>query len=270
MIAGYPVGARIISGEFESGRITKKQAEFYISVCFGAGPSFIFGCISNQLFGNSISGLIILASTVSVNFAVLIILLFLFRKEKKTSVKEENSFNAEVFVNSVISGGRSIFNICAMIVFFSVCICILRSSGVISLISGILSRFTGIDGNICIKMLESILEVTNISTLEKNNYTMLPFICSAVSFGGICVILQIKTVISHKLSMLPFIAVRTACAVSSGILCRIFMPFMLNSQTVSVSEIEYHTYSEASPVPSYMLAFMLVILLWSFRSRKTI
>ncbi len=269
MFAGYPVGAGMISEEFERKNITKKQAELYISVCFGAGTSFIFGCVSDILFNGSSAGIIIFISTVSVNLLVLAVILIAEKKEKRTVSKQNIYFNSEMLVNSVISGGRNIFKICMMIMFFSVFTCILSGSGITEFISEIISRISGTDFITVKNMTESLLEVTNLGTLERNNYTLLPFVCSAVSFGGVCVILQIKTVINKSLSIAPFILIRIACAVLSGMVCRIIMPFMLRNQTVSVSDIDYRIYSSPTPIPSCMLIIMILILLWNFSGRRS-
>ena len=269
MFAGYPVGAGMISEEFERKNITKKQAELYISVCFGAGTSFIFGCVSDILFNGSSAGIIIFISTVSVNLLVLAVILIAEKKEKRTVSKQNISFNSEMLVNSVISGGRNIFKICMMIMFFSVFTCILSGTGITEFISEIISRISGTDFRTVKNMTESLLEVTNLGTLERNNYTLLPFVCSAVSFGGVCVILQIKTVINKSLSIAPFIFIRIACAVLSGMVCHIIMPFMLRNQTVSVSDIDYRIYSSPTPIPSCMLIIMILILLWNFSGRRS-
>lgn len=268
MIAGYPVGAKMLSSEFEKGSISKKQAELYMSVCFGAGPAFIFGCISGILFPESNAGIIIFLSSVSANIITALIIIIFSKEKKNKSLRKGFIINAEILVNSVLSGGKNILNICLMIISFSVFLCIMKYSGVIVFLSGVLSYITDIDISVCEGMIESILEVTNLSGLEKNNYTLLPFISSAVSFGGICVILQIRTVIKKSLSMKPFIFTRLACAVLSGIICRIIMPFMLQNQTLSTSDIDYRIYSEMSPVPSYMLLVMIIMLLWNFRNKK--
>lgn len=272
MLAGYPIGAGMISEEFERNNITKKQAELYISVCFGAGSSFIFGCVSDILFSGSSAGIIILVSTISVNFSALLLIMFTERKNRKKKQKCSNNikFNSEMLVNSVTSGGKNIFKVCVMIMFFSVFSCILKGSGISTFISEIFSKIFRIDSVTASAMTESILEVTNLGTLERNNYTLLPFVCSAVSFGGICVMLQIKTVINRNLSMIPFILIRTVCAISSGLVCRMIMPFMLKGETISVSDIEYKIYSTSTPVPSYMLIVMILILLCSINRRGRI
>lgn len=269
MFAGYPVGAKMLSEEFKSGNITKKQAELYMSVCFGAGPAFIFGCISDILYSGGNAGIIILLSSISVNIIAFIIIMLVLRKDKAESSKPDIYFSSEIFVDSVISGGKNIFSICIMIIFFSVISCILKGTGVIYYLSEIISGITGIDSGECENIIESILEVTNLGKLEKNNYTFLPFVCTAISFGGICVILQIRAVISNSLSMIPFIFIRTVCAVLSGILCRILMTFMLESEVISVSEADIRVYSAESPVPSYMLVIMILLLLSGFRSRSS-
>lgn len=260
MIAGYPVGARMISEEFEKGSITKKQAEYYIAVCFGAGPSFIFGCVADMLFSGSNAGIIILVSTVSVNIAMGIILSFFLKNKTNNKCSLNVNFTSEILTESAISGGKNMFGICVMILFFSIFTCIMEQTGIIYNISNMISELTGIEISNCSGMIKSILEVTNLGMLEKGNYSLLPFVCFAVSFGGVCVILQIKTVLNKELNLNKFIVIRLVCAVISGIVCYKILPFMLKNQTISVST-EYHIYSSESPIPSYMLIIMIVILM---------
>lgn len=48
-LGGYPTGAQCISQARNSGKLTKSQAERILAVCNNAGPSFLFGMVS-QMF----------------------------------------------------------------------------------------------------------------------------------------------------------------------------------------------------------------------------
>lgn len=51
-LGGYPTGAQCVSQARSSGKLTKAQAERMIAVCSNAGPSFLFGMVS-QMFTES-------------------------------------------------------------------------------------------------------------------------------------------------------------------------------------------------------------------------
>ena len=47
-LGGYPTGAQCVSQARSSGKLTKAQAERMIAVCSNAGPSFLFGMVSQM------------------------------------------------------------------------------------------------------------------------------------------------------------------------------------------------------------------------------
>ena len=81
MFAGYPVGAKMICTEVQCGRLDKNRAALLCGLCYGAGPAFIFGCISGRLYSSPTAGAVILVSNTAAN---LILALLLMPKLKRS------------------------------------------------------------------------------------------------------------------------------------------------------------------------------------------
>ena len=52
-LGGYPVGAQAVSSAYNSGSLTKSQAERMLAFCNNAGPAFLFGVVS-QFFPSAV------------------------------------------------------------------------------------------------------------------------------------------------------------------------------------------------------------------------
>lgn len=261
MFAGYPVGAKMLCSEYECGNISKKSAEVFSGICYGAGPAFIFGCISSQIYGSSAAGRLILISAVAANLLLAFIFSFGMRKESSGNRGSSKlNISAKVLTDSILGGGRSIADICIMITAFSVLTAFLRETGAIGLAGGLISQFTDISPENAEGLILAFLDVTAVGGLEKNNYELLPAICGLTSFGGICVIMQIGALTSGRINIKPLVITRAAAALLSAAVCRIFMPYMLSGETVSAAGIHFAAHREPSPVPSILLILMTVFL----------
>ena len=104
------------------------------------------------------------------------------------------------------------------------------------------------------------MDVTAAGELPHGNYTLLPVLSAAVSFGGVCVLFQIASIFSGKLSMLPLILTRTAASALSFGICRLIMPYMLRNETVTAA-VTASVHKAPSPVPSVMLILMTFAVL---------
>ncbi|MBR6386403.1 MAG: hypothetical protein IKS03_09845 [Ruminococcus sp.] len=252
--AGYPVGIKILCDEYQKGSISKKQAEFMSGLCYGAGSAFINGCIAGKLYGQGNTGNIILISTVSANIILSIPIIFFIKKAKVKNNSEINiSFN--LLNNCITESGKSMAVICMSIVSFSVITAFLKSTGIISVTGDFISEIIGRDRNICESMIYTLIDITNAENLPKGEYLLLPFLCFVTSFGGLCVIFQLKALTNGKISLLPVICLRLLSGVLSGIICRLIMPFMICGEAVYVS-VNMGIHKAESPVPSVMLILM--------------
>ena len=268
MTAGYPTGAKMICSEYQNGHIEKNSAELLMGVCFGAGPAFIFGCISGQLYGNAAVGQTILISTILAN--ILLALLISPKLKKcsfKTSKKQSFHFSADMLTDCVMSAGRSMSGICLMVIIFAVVTSMLRTYGVLNVFSELLSSLTGLPYETSNAICCSFMDVSAISQLPSGNYALLPEICALVSFGGVCVMMQAAAITKGALSLRPLIALRSAAAVLSYFICRYIMKFTLADVTVPVSA-GFSLHKAASPVPSVMILLMTFLLICECDGRK--
>ena len=267
MFAGYPVGTKMLCEMSDNGIIDKKSAEIFSGLCYGAGPAFIFGCISGQLYGTHTAGKIILISNISANFLTAFVFSFFTVKSDFPGKKGEIRVSG-LLGECIADGGRSMLNICLAVTAFSVIISFLKYLGVITFLGSIISLF-GADIEVSESIVSALLDVTAAGTFPKNDFSLLPVLSSLVSFGGVCVIFQIKSIVSGRISLKPLIFTRIA--VSSGIICKIIAPVMLKSEIINTS-VQYTArgYRSCSSIPSAMLVIMTLMLLSEYKKQKSL
>lgn len=258
MLAGYPVGAKILSAQYTDGSISRKNAELLSGIFFGAGGAFIFSC-------TSYGGGLILASNLMANVVLFLAMIFYFRKnsiEKNSRKKIE--FSAEMLINSVNSAGRSMAEICFAVLAFAVITAVLRDFGILSFLAEILSQISGFSAETAEKIICSAIDVTAINDLTKENANLIPVASGLVSFGGFCVFLQISAIFKGKLSIFPLIFFRSIAGILSGIICKVLLYFFADNKTITVSLINTHLHKSSSPVPSILLIIMTAVLFWEY------
>lgn len=253
LIAGYPVGAKMIVTLYRENRISKKAAEIMAGLCFGSGTAFIFGCAASS----AAVGRLLLLSTVTADILIVLIMSPWLRKNCGVGeIPHKADFSADLLTECTISAGRSIAEICFCVVIFSVISQMLTDSGVL--------RFFG-----SIDFVRAFLDVTALSGTSLS----LPYAAGLLSFGGICVFLQITAIFKGELSALPLAVIRAAAALLSGILCRLFFPIFIENSTVDVFSSDWELHREVSPIPSIMLILMTAMLIaeqkmpWKIKKR---
>lgn len=265
-VSGYPIGAKLLVQLKKEHLINAKTAEVVSCFCYGGGPAFFAGTIGLAVYNNSKVGILIFISVVSANFIMSIIMCRLFKPECK-SKNEKVLLTADNVVDAVISAGKSLFVICSTIIFFAVVMAMLDSKGVFEYLQQI-----GFDKNIC-TVLKSFLEVSYISDITSDSINLLPLIAGVCSFGGVCVLMQIKAVVGKEYSLKLFIISRLFGAVLSALICRLiliwFTPDVVsasaNNVTISIVPDNF--------IPSICLISMIFIIALRekskmFRKRK--
>lgn len=258
MFAGYPVGTRMLV----SGESGKRRAELLSGVCFGAGPAFICGCISGELYGSETAGRIIIVSTICSNLLLAFVLSFMLRDSlPENNVRPPVHLTGIMLSDAVRNGGKSLGMICLAVMVFSVPAAALECTDVASAVGSLISEISGIPSEDAEVLCCSVLDITALGDVSHGNYRLLPWICALVSFGGICVMFQISAVTSGKISLVPLVITRLAAAVLSFFLCRIFMPFMLRDEVIRTSATEIRSFRSDSPIPSLLLIVMTVMVI---------
>lgn len=261
-VAGYPIGAKLISELYNRSEINKTDAERLLCVCYSSGPAFVIGTVGYSMFSETISVKAGLALFLS-NFAANLLLLALMNIRKpvseKNSKKTKLDFSADIIVNSVISGGKSMLIICAVIIFFASLTAVLSVTGIVGKTSLAVSALFGISEPLSETLLCAFMEISCITGLD--NAALYPAAAAMLSFGGLCVLLQIKAIVGSRFSLKSFLLARPVCAGFSYIFAKLFF-FMFDINITSAASVNVCTNNTSySPILSVFLLIMTILLL---------
>lgn len=270
MLAGYPVGMKMLWEEYSCGRLTKGRAELLAGLCFGAGPAFIFGCISQRLYGSRNAGMAVLTSNAAANILLALFMAVPLRRSAAEKPKRRPlRLSADMLTGCVLQSGRAMGSICIMITAFSVFSAFLGRMGAVSAAGALIGRLPDLDSGSGRVLAASLLDVTCLGELPRNDWLLLPYISAVTASGGASVFFQLAALSSGKLSMKPFIIMRTAAAVLSFIICRLILPFFLETAAETAASVNVSGARGASPVPSVMLILMTVLLMREFGTENS-
>lgn len=252
-VAGYPVGAKLIIGLYDKGSIDKKTAQIMQCFCFGAGPAFISSAVGLALFGSVRIGTIVFISCALSNLMIAAVMCRIY----KLGVKAQDNrvtFSSQILTDSVLSAARSLFGICALIIFFSTVTSVVDHYGAVELIASHL-KIPAAE-----QIIRSLLEISNITGISNAPYAYIPIIAAICSLGGICVILQLFAMVGGRYGLKSFLLTRLIAAALSFIncfwLCRLMLPESLTAfasdQQVFVKVNNF--------VPSVCLILMIFLL----------
>ncbi len=262
MISGYPAGIKMIGDTYQNGELTFSQARRMSCFCFSSGPAFISGTVTAVLYPDTNTCVIIFLSILSGNIISALISAFTSKEKLNCNSRMIFSLKTNTVISSIRSASGAMMQMCIMVVAFNGFCSILKYTGVIQAISILLSSCFSINTNIAENIVMSSLEISNIINFPTMNPYLLPVISFLLSFGGICVLMQVMALSSDFFSISSFIKYRLISSFVSGIACRLLMHFSDISDSCStglktVSENKY------SPVPSLFLIIMVIILLSS-------
>ncbi len=250
---GYPIGIKNLAELYDNNEISKKEAERMLSFCYMPSPAFVMGISSPILYSSKKAGIIIYISISISTILFAIISGFLKKAESNMKKSDKIKISSETLISAVESSSVSLFKICIMIIF----------SSVIIVFTEILLSNISINTNISI-IINSFIEITTMTELERDIFKLLPIITALFSFGGISVIMQIKTIAGNRFSFKYFFIARIIIAFLSIIISRIAVKFI--SITVATEAI-YTGLRETSILPSVILIIMIIYLLWD---KKTV
>lgn len=211
-LGGYPVGASLLSELVRKGALPEKNAARMLCCCFGSGPSFIVGIVGVRVFGSAAAGLVLFGAC----FVSSLIMALIVRAGGAIELKSAPvrcDLSAGTFISSVMSGAKVMFTVCTMITGFSVISAILGTVGVNALFERLLGLLGAEENSTAI--FSTILEVTRIKTISPTSCAM-PICAALLSFGGVCVIMQI-TALSGKIPLKRFILSRVPAAAISAL-----------------------------------------------------
>ena len=198
IISGYPLGAVTACQLYESGYLSKYEAERLLSFCNNSGPLFILGAVGVCMYSDTKTGLLLYISHLI--SALTVGVLFRFYKSRKhtapqsvMTVKEKDF--SRIYSSVMQSSLNSIITVCGSIVF-------------VGMATGLLLSYVPIRP-VTHAVLFGILEMTGgvkeVSSLQLDITQRLMLSAFLVGFAGLCVHLQVMSTVSrYNLSLLPY------------------------------------------------------------------
>lgn len=214
-IGGYPVGARLLTGLVKSGRLDRRDASRLMCCCYGSGPSFVIGTAGLQVFGSAAAGGVIFAACFSASLLTAIVVCRAGKPIQLSGSETCADLSADCFIASIDSGARVMYTVCTMSVAFAAVTAVLNVFGVTGLAGWLLGGL-GLGDN-SERLLPALLEVTRVRELVPGGISA-SLCAAALSFGGVCVLLQVTALTGGQFSLRPLLISRVPAALVSGLL----------------------------------------------------
>lgn len=253
-LAGYPIGIKLLADLKNQGVIDEKTAKCMSAFCYCGGPAFYGGAVGLAVFSDKNIGIMIFLSILIAN-SILAIFICHIVKPKFSGENVRFVFSSQILVNSVLSAGRTMFTVCAMIIFSSAIISTMEAAGLFKIIE----KITGNDENITI-LIKSLFEISYIAQLKNSPFNLLPFVTACCSFGGICVILQIVALNHGSFSLKYFFIARPILAILSGSICKLLCEYFVPQAVYADSCDGKLLVNFNNFIPSICLILMILLL----------
>ena len=254
-LGGYPTGAQTAAELCRTGQITREEGERLLAFCSNAGPGFVFGMLG-ALFGVPLAGLLFCTHILS---ALLTGVLLRGKKGKHTAApfSAPPSMNFPAAVRGSISAMAAV---CANVVLFQIV------ADAFSLLG------KGYLPDVLLLLLNGMLELTG-GCAALAPYAGSPLgLCMAgffLSFGGLCVWFQTKSVIAPAgLTGMYYLKGKLLQGTLTALMlyfAGLAFPGLLAVETAAVPGNHQGLLAATAWVAG---AFFLFFLLWALLSRK--
>lgn len=270
-VSGYPQGAITACNLYDSGYLSKSEAERLLAFCNNSGPLFILGAVGIATYSSRQVGIALYISHLIASILVGIIFRF-YKKGSHTApdyaINQPDLCFTEAFAKVLNESVSSILTVCGAVVFFGV-------------FSGIVTCF--LPTNDMLKaLITGIFELSggNRAIHDAQLSTTLKLAMSAftVGFAGFCVHLQVAAVAArYHLSLFPYILGKLLHGLLAAILTlcylRIFpgkIPVFASSNATSAGFFLGSLYSVISLVFFLLLASLVLIfgIMWKKSHNK--
>lgn len=213
-IGGYPVGAKLLSESVRSGRLSERDAGRLLCCCFGSGPSFVIGLAGMRVFGSAAIGGALYAALL---LSTLIVALFVRSRGEFTlrGKPAPLSLGSDSLISSVTDAARVMFTVCAMITAFSVVTRLAELTGLSALARRLFAALGA--GENAENIFPALLEVSRVKALVPSGKWVIPLCAGLLSFGGVCVLLQVAA-LKGRVPLRAFLLSRVPAALLSAAL----------------------------------------------------
>lgn len=245
ILGGYPIGAKTLSEFYESKRLNDYDVHKLFCWCINPSPAFAITAVGTFMLRNTISGIIIYASTLLSALSIGSCVGLLNKNYTPASILQERKVDSKhIFINSVASGNSAMLSVCGWVLLFSG-------------ISSVLEK--AIPNEYATLALSSITEVTNGCRIATAHSFPLSAICAILSFGGLAVIFQIGPYLEKcNISFKEFLCWRIVNSALSAFICSQLIKFFPGCQTVFSNIVIGNT--TFTITRSFFTAFMMILM----------
>lgn len=259
MFSGYPAGIKLLTDSLHKNEISLKEFERLSCFCFAGGPAFISGTVSGILYPGTHAGAVCFISVTAGNLAAAFISGLFSPFPEKSAHKIKTNITAQNIINSTLSSAHAIFQMCVMIIAFGGLYRAAELSGAINHLSRALSELMGLDLINTRAIISSLFEISNIVTIPVNSIEMLPLVSFLLSFGGICVLVQVIVISGGLLNIRKFLLSRLFSAAVSAAVCSLISRFFNLGAVDAFTPAAVHDGN--SPITAILLLIMTIMLL---------
>ncbi|MCI7766770.1 MAG: hypothetical protein MSJ26_02155 [Oscillospiraceae bacterium] len=261
-LAGYPIGAALISEMRGSGRLTREMAEELLCFCIAPGPAYIMAVASAAAPKSSEAWISVMLGVTGANLAAALVTAPFRKIPEKSCERISPRLTAEDITAAACSASESMTMICAMVLLMAALMGIFTKAGLLSGLSMLISRLTGAPPAQVYPFARSFFEISNLCGVFGDSTAILPLSAAFLSFGGLCVHMQISAVCKGFSPMKAFIW-RGPSAAAAYLICRSLIPKFCVVSVISVSAPVYEEvrFSDYSPLLSIILLIMTILIL---------
>lgn len=247
MIGGYPTGALLTAELFNNEEIDSAQAQRMLCFNFCGGCGFIITAVGCGTLQSQRAGIILFISNVISNTIIGIVLSF----GKNRKIEKFYSYNESIGLGNALqsatsSAVNSVLTITAFIILFS------AADNIIRLPDFILP----------------VVEITN--GICKGNSFSLPELSAYLSFGGLCIHMQLlPTILKCKMKYTHFLVSRFVSALLSYCITKlILLVFPLTTDVFSNSGSSIAVFSSVNIALSFLMIAGCFVLILDLNSKK--
>lgn len=214
-IGGYPVGVKLLRVLVSRGRLSRSGAGRMLCFCYGSGPSFVIGTAGMRVFGSAAVGGIIYAACLLSSLVTAVIVCRCGGGITLTGEPQAPDLSADRFIDSVDRGGRVMYTVCVMSVAFGAVNALLERAGITGAAAALLGLAgVGVNSD---RVIPALLEVSMVKDILPAAAAA-PLCAAILSFGGVCVLLQVSAIGGGEIPLKPLLISRIPAALLSAAL----------------------------------------------------
>ena len=248
LMGGFPSGAILTNNLYENGDIDDKTARRLLRFNFSGGPAFIITAVGTGFLQSKKAGLILFASVTLSSIIIAVLTSFFAENEESGEYSFAQLSVDEALTKSVEQAIKSVLSISAYIILFS------AVNSIITVPS----------------FLAPIIEITSGINESCKGFSI-PQLAFFLSFGGLCIHLQIFGIIKRaKMKYLDFLLWRVIGAFFAYI-CAILLlkAFPVEAEVFSNYSDNIYRFTSVNATLSVLMVLGCAVFIFDLEGRKT-